>query len=126
MNPSDSLLLCRGAGGVGCWSLNRNFVREFGTDATFVLSDMIRAYAYGDKIHTNMDEWFLWNANSMIAACKWSQNRLHEALDCLFNAGVFEFDRKKTPDEIWFKLNFSLLEKIGGSFTLKGFCDEQR
>ncbi len=122
MNPQDSLLLCRGAGGVGCWTLNRNFVREFGTDATFVLSDMIRAYAYGDKIHTNAGEWFLWNANSMLAACRWPERRIHDALEFLFKADVFQ--AHKMDDEIRFKLNFTLLNQVGGSMTLKGFYNE--
>ena len=118
MNPQDSLLLARGAGGVGSWTLNRNFVREFGSDAALILSDMFRAYHYGDKIHTNIEKWFLWNPNSMMSLCRWSDARFYAAMDILIDNHAFKI--KQTDNEIRFCLQFNYLQEIGGALSLKG------
>lgn len=117
MTPDDVLLMARGAGGVGCWTLNRNFVREFGTDATFILSDLLRAFTFGDRMNTNLNQWFIWNPNTMLSFCRWPEARLKRALDELFEADVFEM--KRIDKQIMFKLNFDFLDEIGGALSLK-------
>lgn len=123
MTPEKTLLLCRGAGGVGCWTLNRNFVREFGLDATFVLSDFIRAYTYGDKIKTNVDDWFLWTPHTMMSFCRWPEARLQQAVDALVQANVFE--AVNMDDELRLKLNLEYLQEIGGSIETGSIIHEK-
>ena len=118
MNPQEALLLCRGAGGVGSFTLNRNFIREFGTDATILLSDMFRAYHYGEKIHTNINEWFLWNPTSLMNVCRWHRARFDAALDVLMESKAFKMN--KFDDEIRLALEFDFLQQVGGSFNFRG------
>lgn len=118
MRTEDVLLLARGHGGVGCWTLNRNFVRVFGTDAAFILSDLIRAFLYGDKIHTNIEEWFLWNPNNVMNICGWPKRRFNKAMDILMDLEAIAVE--KFDDEVRFSLNFENLYKIGGAFEVKG------
>lgn len=117
LNSEKILELNRGAGGIGCWTINRQFVQAFGVCTSFLLSDLICAYLWGDITDRNQGEFFIWHYTLFLKHTRWTAKEMGEHLNILAENDVLTLRREQ--DDFWFRLNFQRLYEIGGRKALR-------
>jgi hypothetical protein len=104
--------IARGSDGIGCCTLNRNFIRLFGLDAALFISDLLRAYQWSEKNKTLDDDWFLWNPNNLEYNLQFPHERLTAAIRVVDSTGILQV--KTTPSkELMFRFNIEKLSHYG-------------
>lgn len=108
----EILNLGRGADGVGSATINRNFIRKFGLDAAFVLSDAMRAYVWCHSSNTLEGDFFYWNENNICNNLQYPLDKVEAALRILMKNNLLKAARN-SENELMFALNLDELKKHG-------------